>query len=1161
MKQPSRNIGTILLRLLLIGISAATLPGFSMAQSEFPQEGLVVKMAVEKNGVYRISYDELRAQGFTSPEQVGVFGFGGALLSESLAEAPEDFFPAVPVLHHDEALFFYGLGPSSLRYDTEKKALYHVGNHYASQGYYFLTDALPLKPLEKTSLPASGSPVEAGYYNGYYCHEAELYSLKQSGRLLVGEALANGSKLSLNVETSSAVLEDGSARIRLGYVSLPSRNGTLTLSLGGSVVISDEISRSEDRTPETYLRGIYHLREESVKINAREKIPFELQFVPASERANLDFLAVETHNRLAYGDGGQFGFRRTAEQNSSLRFRTESFPAEARIWAVFSPNDIREVELSGGEFVANPMKEDGQPVEFAAFTPEDAYSPNLSGRVTFRQIRQHEGIPDLIIISTGTFFEEARRLGNYHRDKRGLNVLVVSAEEVYNEFSSGTPDATAYRLLSKYFYDRWREGKGLENADECPINLLLFGDGAADNRLLSNDWEQLKNSGVEMLLTYESENSLNVDSFVTDDYFTFVCEGEDDLHYGAKTSALGVGRFTVRTPYEARAAVDKSISYGENKLLGDWKLRSAMVADDGDGYGHLRRGEELSEVIREEIPSMLMTKVYFDAFPKENVSGLTTFPGAKRKLQETLQKGVLVLNYTGHGNPYAWSDEQILTISDIRQFDFPYLPLWITATCDFANYDNPVTSGGEEAFLNPTSGAIGLVTTSRVVYDIYNQQLNTALLRQIFRQDGSGKNVSFGQALKRAKNKLRNTLDPTGLINKMHFFLIGDPALSLNIPTHWAVVETINDKPANAQTPIEFNALQKVKVTGSIRNHENSIEGNFSGEMAVTVFDGEVESSTLPANRPDYLEKDATFKDYSGLIYAGKTQVKDGFFEVNFTIPKDVSFHEGTTRINLYAYSSESHLEAMGVDFSSRIISGGTQSLNDTVPPEIRHCFLNDSTATDGFLTGPTPIFYAEVYDESGINLSSGGLGHQVTLVIDNREDYTFILNDYYKASALEAGVGTITFMLDAIEEGDHEAKFTVWDVFNNVSTHSFRFRVHNQLRPTLIISKLYPNPLSSEENISIEVTTDTPGEQFEGSIEIIDFTGRTLYQSESKSFKSTLEAPAQLTFNPTTSYGTRLPEGLYLLRLTATCENGSVTSATTKLVVKGNNSFPSSVE
>lgn len=1137
--------------LALVAILWQTMP--SWAVTPIPTEGLFYKIAVQQSGVYRISYDELKKIGFNDPSKVGVFGYGGALLSEKLSQMPSDILPPVPILHRNNAIFFFAQGPLNLYYSQETKGLLHTDNHYSTEGYYFLSDAIDLKNIEEKALPQSGTPQDAKYYNAYYRHEEELYSLKQSGRKLFGEAIANGSPLSIKLKTDATVINDGSAKLNIGYVALPTSTATLHVSSNGASIFDDNINRSEDYSEPNYLKGIYHLRSVPFEVNAQNEVQLDFQFSPSNERANLDFATLETHNKLEYTTGKQILFQRVADTNNALRFSFSNLPNDGMIWAILSPNNIQQVPLSSGGFVANPLDSHNKPIKFVAFSPNDAYSPRMVSKVSFTNLREHQGIPDLIIISTNALVNEAKRLATFHNEARGLNVLVATQQEVFNEFSSGTPDATAYRLFTKFFFDKWYNSTDEKDANKCPIHLLLFGDGACDNRLLSSEWKPLKQSGVELLLTYESENSLNVDSYVTDDYFALVCNNEDDLHNGEKTVAIGVGRFPIRSRYEAKTTVDKVIGYAQNLLLGNWKLNGAIIADNGDGYGHLNRGEGLAKVIEQQFPEMVLSKIYFDAFTKENKSGLTTFPGAKRKLFDAFEKGLLIVNYTGHGNPNAWSDEQILTRSDILRFDYKYLPLWITATCDFANFDNPITSAGEVAFLNPKSAAIGLVTTSRVVYDIYNQQLNTAILEEIFKRDALGRSTTFGQALKRAKNKLKKNLSG-GMVNKLHFFLIGDPSITFNLPTHTAIIETINDKDVTEENNIPLHALEKVKIKGSVRNSTNSIEGNFTGHMAITVFDSKTELKTLEENRPSGIEKDATYYDYMGLLYAGQTDVKDGFFEFEYTIPKDVSYKQGSSRINLYAYSPDNKIEAMGANLSTHIATGSIGNETDTIPPQIRKCFLNDSIATDNFVTGATPIFFAEVFDANGINLSSGGLGHQITLVIDNRRDYTFVLNDYYEASLLEAGLGKIVYTLPTIEEGDHKAVLTVWDVFNNCSTHTFSFRVNKDYNPTLMMAKIYPNPVIPGSPISVEVNTNLPGESFDGYIELIDFTGKVVTRSEKVSLKSDLFAPATITFTPQTQYGTYPKEGLYIIRLVASNSPSRNYSCSAKLVIANTN-------
>lgn len=68
----------------------------------------------------------------------------------------------------------------------------------------------------------------------------------------------------------------------------------------------------------------------------------------------------------------------------------------------------------------------------------------------------------------------------------------------------------------KMFYDRQT------SEADAPKYLLLFGDGSFDNRKLTSAWKSVDMSN--MLLTYQTENSLSSQSYVIDDYFGFLDE-------------------------------------------------------------------------------------------------------------------------------------------------------------------------------------------------------------------------------------------------------------------------------------------------------------------------------------------------------------------------------------------------------------------------------------------------------------------------------------------------------------------------------------------------------------------------------------------------------------------------------------------------------------
>ena len=175
-------------------------------------------------------------------------------------------------------------------------------------------------------------------------------------------------------------------------------------------------------------------------------------------------------------------------------------------------------------------------------------------------------------------------------------------------------------------------------------------------------------------------------------------------------------------------------------------------------------------------PSFLVERIYADAFRRESSATGETYPDATKRLLQLFDKGMLVVNYTGHGSTSARAEENLLNMGDITKMTSPRLPLWITATCDFTRFDDIQTSAGEQAFLNAKGGAIALLTTSRVVYAAQNSILNQAFLRHIFSRP-EGKRLRLGDVMRLSKCDASLATDK----NKLNFSLIGDPALTPGI--------------------------------------------------------------------------------------------------------------------------------------------------------------------------------------------------------------------------------------------------------------------------------------------------------------------------------------------------------------------------------------------
>ena len=127
-------------------------------------------------------------------------------------------------------------------------------------------------------------------------------------------------------------------------------------------------------------------------------------------------------------------------------FEISGSNANTRVWSVAGGN-IKELkgELRSGVYtVVAPAGYDDELV--AINTKGNFPSVKVLGNVPNQNLHAIEQADMVIIVpSNGSFLAAAERLAEAHRQKDNLSVVVVTASQVYNEFSSGTPDVTAYR--------------------------------------------------------------------------------------------------------------------------------------------------------------------------------------------------------------------------------------------------------------------------------------------------------------------------------------------------------------------------------------------------------------------------------------------------------------------------------------------------------------------------------------------------------------------------------------------------------------------------------------------------------------------------------------------------------------------------------------------
>lgn len=1087
--------------------------------------GKWVKIQVAEDGIYKLTAADLKKMGFSNLDKVAVYGYGGWPLDEDFSTTYIDDVPEVAVWRSADYLLFYGKGPRKWEYSSSDKSFIHTNNPYSNYGYYFVTEKETTGRTMEKAASAAGATLQVTTFDDYVLHEEELVSVNSSGRELYGESFTSTLSRDFTISVPGITNDEGKAT--LSFISRG--NGTITMNVDGNALISGSVSVPSDEYE--VARELY--RERAWMADKGETVKVNIGYSTTGHKnVHLNYFRLQMKRQLKVYDNYTF-FRSLSARGNASRFVIQGADASTLVFDVTDGVNPQQMETSlNGTELSFSIPASASLREFVVVKPSQIKAPVTVGEVANQNLH---ALPqqDMIIIAQPNFTTQAERLAEAHRTKDNLTVRVVTPESIYNEFSSGTPDATAYRRFMKMFYDR------KTSEADAPKYLLLFGDGSFDNRKLTSAWKSVDMSN--MLLTYQTENSLSSQSYVIDDYFGFLDDADNKKSLQNKKLCLGIGRFPIRTVEQATQMVDKVISYMENKNTGSWKNNLCFMADDGsntDGFmtEHMEFADQLAGYVESEHPEFLVNKLYYDAYKKDMTAG--TYPDVRSGLQKLLKDGLLLFNYTGHGGTTALSDEKVLTQTDINQFTYTHLPVWVTATCDFTRFDDLNTSAGEDVFLNKSSGGIALFTTVRVAYSRPNFPINDNVIRNLFERN-NGRRRTLGEVMQATKNTLSS-------VYKLGFCLIGDPAVKMAYPEFGMKVTTVNGQSVDGNS-ISFKALEKITVEGEVLDASGQLVTDFTGIVNPTVKDSKVTVTCLKNSNKD--DSPAfTFTDYPNTIFIGNDSVRNGKFSFTFTVPKDISYSNLQGKMNLYAVDTESGNEAQG-NFDNFIVGGTSDTAEtDTIGPEIRALYLNDTTFVDGGQVNTTPYFVAELWDKSGVNITGSSVGHDMMLVIDESTVLSYNLNSYYELLLGEDGTGIVKFPIPALEPGKHTAEFWVWDILNNSTVRTFTFEVVEGLKPFLF--DVIATPGIAREQVTFHLMHNRPESRMRVGIMVYDLAGRQLWKHE-ESGTSGLFENYTVSWD-LTSGGARMRPGVYIYRAAISTDNSKDATKARKFIILG---------
>ena len=1150
----------VLFALLTVSVSAQDMnDGSRYASNSVLKSGQWLKIAVEKSGVYKLTYEYLVSMGITNPENIRIFGYGGALLPELFTKPYIDDLPEVAIYMNKGAdgvfnagdyILFYAQGVVLWDYGIPSGAttamFYHKINHYSNKGYYFLTcDAGVGKKIVEIAAPTSPPVSDVIDFTHYYLHEKDLVNITNGGREFYGEEFNASTPTQTYIFNTPNMIAQAE-RMRVKAVNRSGSVVNIAVTMNNMYINTMSIDprgsdngRDRKTPPWTFIPA------------AANQVELKLTNSPATATANLDFVELNVRRKLIITEN-EFYFRNKTVQNQFRRFVLTNAAANTQIWDITEKQDIKQISINHSSDTLTFVANTSSIREYLAINPllKDSFpEPDTVFAIANQNLH---ALPqaEFVIIANKDFMGEAERLAQAHRIKDGYVVNVVSAEQVYNEFSSGTPDATAYRRFVKMFYDR-----GVSNLSgnaKIPKYLLLFGDGSFDNReLLNNTTEPIRR-----LLTYQAVNSVSgTDSYVTDDYFGYM-DDNTGLESGELSTSqklkIGVGRFPVSTLEQAKTVVDKTITYMNNELRGSWKNQVLYIADDGNSGTHARDADGIAKITSDANPDILIKKMYLDAYRQVTNAAGERYPDVELLLDDYINQGVLMINFMGHGSINSWTTEQILTKPKIDNMRNDKLPLYVTATCDFTAFDQFDESAGEKLLWNKNGGAIALFSTTRMVAMSANASLNQSFATHFFDRDEDCNPLALGDMFREAKN-MQTTK------NKFAFTLTGNPALKLVYPHPAKVItDSINFKPVNSFAFDTVSALGVVHIAGHIENcYGDEIQG-FNGVLNIHVFDKEETVTTLKNSGSGANETNIYFqyKDRPNPIFVGSAEIKNGKFRTAFVVPRDVKYNFGTGRIVYYASENNLGLEANG-HFEDFIIGGEAENIEiDTIGPEVK-LYMNLPAFKNGGEVGPSPLFVAELFDKNGINAVGSGIGHDITMRLSgvdkknepikkyNNEAVT--LNNYYKTELGSYQKGKVEYQLYELEEGTYTIKFRVWDMSNNSTNAEICFVV-SETGKINADACVYPNPANVGEPINFFITHDRPAQELTASISVCDVAGRTLWHSAKKA--DTTGTTAEFQWNPVTEGGV-LGQGLYIIRVCLSTEKEKSFIIPLKLIIK----------
>jgi len=1092
---------------------------------------------VRNSGVFKISKSFLENIGVNTdvdPRTIKIYGNGGAMLP-----MPNDeFYPidleenAIKFVGENDGVFndgdyilFYAEGPTG---NVQEGSINTNINPYTNKANYYVTFGGSFgKRIEIKVQPSDNPDFSIDTFQDYKFHEIDEYNIAKLGRRWFGDRFDIENEKTFTFNFPNLVTSEP-AKLKVYAAAVSEVSTSMGIKVNGIDVATISPSILTDGILATGASHVGDIQLTSEEVNVNLK--YNNGGNPSS-LGYLDYLSIEATRGLTYV-GGQLRFKNNIVETTEgiVEYVLSNSSNVNEIWDITDKYNVESIPNSNQDSNFSFKAISGSLKEYIAFNNQSLLEPlrdansfvrnqDIKGTIFKNSQGEFQDV-DYIIITPNNMSSQAERLADINRQQYDLNVKVITLGQIYNEFSSGNQDIGAIRNLVRYVYHN------ASTPDKRLKYLCLFGDA-------SFDYKDRISNNTNIVPTWFSYDSFSLrTSFVSDDFYVMMDDNEGDMGVSNRAD-IAVGRILANNPQQAKQLVDKIQEYYSELSFGSWRNNILMISDDvdeGSFEGDLQQTtDNIANIITQEKPFLNAIKIHSDAFLQESSSAGERYPQVNKEIRDAIDVGALVVNYFGHGGEDGLASERIFDKNDSQEVSNACkYNLFITVTCEYTKFDDPLRqTAGEFTYWNTKGGAIGLITTTRQIYVSLGQSFNVIMEPYLF-AFGSNEYPSAAEALRQSKN------DPgiSGNSQKPLVWYIGDPAMKLTFAKPDVRLTKINDVAVGGDTDV-LQALGRVKLSGEVVNESGNLLSDYNGILTATVFDKDIERQTLNndnqvnGGQPIIMD----FETLGEVIFKGQATVANGQFEFEFVVPRDIGIPVGPGKVNFYTMRTLPLENRAGSSFDIQVGGINENAAEDNVGPVI-NLFMNDENFVSGGITNEQPSLIAKLYDENGINTSSG-IGHDIVAIIDGDETNPFVLNDYYQADIDDYQNGKVSYPFRDLAPGLHTLSLKAWDVYNNSSIAEIQFIVFDKDQDLVIDNVLnYPNPFI--DYTEFWFNHNSP-DALDVSVQIFTISGklvRTLNGQTNGGSKVTSSLSKDIVWDGRDDFGDKIGKGVYIYKL-----------------------------